>query len=48
MKRKVAAMEAAELNDLHQAEIAMAHVNDVYCDIATGDAKKVVLAEISK
>ena len=35
LKREVAAKEAAELNDLHQAEIALARANVVNGDIAT-------------
>ena len=48
MKRKAAAMEEAELNDLHHAEIAMAHANVGYCNIAMGAAKKALMPEMSK
>ena len=34
-EREVANMEAAKLNDLHEAEIALARTNLVNCDIAT-------------
>ena len=48
LRREVAAREAAELNDLHQAGIALARANVVNCDIATGAAKKALMVEISK
>ena len=48
LKREVAAMEAAELMDFHQAGIALARANVVNCDIATGAAKKALMAEMSK
>ena len=41
-------MEKAELNDLHHAEIAMAHASVVNGHIATGAAKKAQMADISK
>jgi hypothetical protein len=41
-------MEAAELNDLHQAEIALARANVVNCDIATRAAKKALMVKMSK
>ena len=48
LKREAANREAAKLNDLHEAEIALARANLVNCDIATEAAKKALLVEISK
>jgi hypothetical protein len=48
LKREVANREVAKLNDLHEAEIALARANLVNCDIATEAAKKALLVEISK
>jgi hypothetical protein len=47
LKREAAARDAAELNDLHHAEIAMAHATVVYYDIATRAVKNAIVAEIS-
>ena len=44
----MAAREADELNDLHQAEIALARANVVKCHIAVSLKHKAVLAEISE
>jgi hypothetical protein len=48
VKREAANRETAKLNDLHEAEIALARANLVNCDIATEAAKKALLVEISK
>jgi hypothetical protein len=48
LKREAANREAAKLNDLHEAEIALARANLVNCDIATEAAKKALLVEMSK
>ena len=48
VKREAANREAAKLNDLHEAEIALARANLVNCDIATEAAKKALLVEMSK
>ena len=48
LKRKAADREEAELNDLHQAEIALARANVVKCHIAVSLKHKAVLAEISE
>jgi hypothetical protein len=43
-KREAAAREADELNDLHQAEIALAHANVVNCDMAATALHKAVMS----
>ena len=48
LKREAANREAAKLNDLHEAEIALARANLVNCDIATEAAKKALMVEMSK
>jgi hypothetical protein len=41
---EAAAREADELNDLHQAEIALAHANVVNCDMAATALHKAVMS----
>jgi hypothetical protein len=45
MRREVAAMEADELNDLHQAEIALARANIVNCDMVATALFKAVMPD---
>jgi hypothetical protein len=47
-KREAAAKEVAEMNDLHQAAIALACADVVNCNIAARVSKKAVMVEISK
>jgi hypothetical protein len=46
-KREAAAKEADELNDLHQAEIALAHANVVDCDMVATAMHKAATMEIA-
>jgi hypothetical protein len=45
LRREAAAREVDELNDLHQAEIALARANVVNCDMAARVRHKAVMAE---